>query len=327
MDEGFNDVGFDIADNGGQQHLHSSAETMPPLPLLPPAEETSASSATFPEEISASSATFPALPPPLPPVLQKTLSSKSTAEDAPVPQPQKEIKPASTGKKETKLEYEYAGVILPEDVDARRKLRNKLSAKVHRKRKQDALDNAKRDVEECDDTINDLKSQLTALAAGNPGLDLSEVFDELEKSSEDEEDELDDGDVSKPSEKMRPQSGSNPPVPAPEGMKSESGGKPELHVASILLDMKTSTAPGKKARKARAVAPVINGMDLPTAPDEESRKLRRLMRNRENARKSRERKKREMKKYTARRARKKAQISRLREVLNAAKSEERTCTL
>ena len=283
--------------------LHSSVEKMPPLPLLPPAEETSA--------------TLPALP--------NTLTSEKNAEETLGPQPQKKIKSASSGKKETKLEYD--GVLLPDDVDARRKLRNKLSAKVHRKRKQDALDSAKREVEECDDTIKDLKSQLTALVAGNPDLDLSEVFDELEKSSDDEEDELDDGDLSKPSEAKN---GSNPPAPAAEDLKSKPGGKPggkpELHVASILIDMKTSTASGKKARKARAVAPIINGQALPTAPDEESRKLRRLLRNRENARKSRERKKREMKMYTAKRTRKKAQISRLREVLNAIKSEQRPGT-
>ena len=337
MDGGYSAVDIDIAGNGGQQHLHSPSSTMPPLPLLPPPEETAL-------------ATFPAVP-----NLPKNISTKNKAEEPLGPQPQKKMKSASTGKRDPKLEYD--GVKLPEDVDARRKLRNKLSAKVHRKRKQDALDSAKREVEECDDTIKALKSQLTALVAGNPDLDLSEFFDDLEKSSDDEEDEeLDDNDddTSKPRRRcwddlvpksenlvhdslgakpeMRPQNGSNPPAPE-DTMPKKPGIKQDLSVASILLDMKTLpdqawsshaalAASGKKMRKARAVAPVINGMDLPTAPDEESRKLRRLMRNRENARKSRERKKREMKKYTARRTRKQAQISKMRLILNAAAESE-----
>ena len=54
----------------------------------------------------------------------------------------------------------YNGVALPEDATQRRRMRNKLSAQVHRKRKQDALNTAKLEVEGCDDVIKKLKMQL-----------------------------------------------------------------------------------------------------------------------------------------------------------------------
>lgn len=75
---------------------------------------------------------------------------------------------------------------------------------------------------------------------------------------------------------------------------------------------------GKKPagpRKFRKVEAVINGLDLPTAEDEESRKLRCKLRNRENARRFRERKKRELESYIEQKVAKEEEISRLRELL------------
>lgn len=54
----------------------------------------------------------------------------------------------------------YNGVALPSDATQRRRMRNKLSAQVHRKRKADALNSAKQEVEQCDVEINKLKMQL-----------------------------------------------------------------------------------------------------------------------------------------------------------------------
>mmetsp|Transcript_14061 Transcript_14061/g.23970 ORF Transcript_14061/g.23970 Transcript_14061/m.23970 type:complete len:148 (-) Transcript_14061:283-726(-) len=54
----------------------------------------------------------------------------------------------------------YNGVALPGDATQRRRLRNKLSAQVHRKRKQDALNKATQEAEDCDATIQNLKTQL-----------------------------------------------------------------------------------------------------------------------------------------------------------------------
>ena len=54
----------------------------------------------------------------------------------------------------------YNGITLPEDATQRRRMRNKLSAQVHRKRKADALNTAKEEVECCDTEINKLKEQL-----------------------------------------------------------------------------------------------------------------------------------------------------------------------
>jgi len=54
----------------------------------------------------------------------------------------------------------YNGVTLPTDSTERRRLRNKLSAQVFRKRKQDALKTAKEDVDECDEEMDKLNVQL-----------------------------------------------------------------------------------------------------------------------------------------------------------------------
>ena len=66
----------------------------------------------------------------------------------------------SRGKAVAKGKVWYNGVALPSDATQRRRMRNKLSAQVHRKRKQDALDSAKQEVEGCDDVTNKLKVQL-----------------------------------------------------------------------------------------------------------------------------------------------------------------------
>ena len=54
----------------------------------------------------------------------------------------------------------YNGVTLPTDSTERRRLRNKLSAEVYRKRKQDALKTAKEDVDQCDEEMDALNVQL-----------------------------------------------------------------------------------------------------------------------------------------------------------------------
>jgi len=73
----------------------------------------------------------------------------------------KKIKPAAKGRSHKKPEVaKYHGVALPADATQRRRLRNKLSAQVHRKRKQDALDTAKQEVEGCDVVVDKLKVQL-----------------------------------------------------------------------------------------------------------------------------------------------------------------------
>ena len=226
-----------------------------------------------------------------------------------------QAKSSSTGKKRTKLEY--MGVQLPEDVDARRKLRNKLSAKVHRKRKQDSLDSVKKLVEEYDETITELKTQLIGL--GNiPGV--TEIFDELEKSAAEEE-LVTNEEVAQP----------NPDLANGDGLLEGQNVKPEKpgeeNVASILMGMKSPDempqpafdSNGKRIRRPRTVAPVINGEALPTAPDEKTRKLRRLMRNRTHARRSRERKKKEVEVLNAQRMRKESQISKMRSILESAK--------
>jgi len=217
-----------------------------------------------------------------------------------------QAKSAPTRKKKAKLEYEYDGVILPEDADARRKLRNKLSAKVHRKRKQDSLDKVKKLVEEYDDTIKDLKAQLTGL--GNPLA--TEIFDSEEDFGTKEEgfadpNPCDHCDLTNGIDGQNIESTCS-------GIKPEKPG--EENVASPAFDSN-----GKRIRRPRTVAPVINGQALPTAPDEESRKLRRLMRNRVHARRSRERKKKEAEALNAQRRRKESQISKMRSILELAK--------
>jgi len=69
-------------------------------------------------------------------------------------------KPTGKGKLRSKSGAKYNGVALPEDATQRRRMRNKLSAQVHRKRKQDALNTAKEEVDGCDVVICNLKMQL-----------------------------------------------------------------------------------------------------------------------------------------------------------------------
>mmetsp|Transcript_27993 Transcript_27993/g.51634 ORF Transcript_27993/g.51634 Transcript_27993/m.51634 type:complete len:151 (+) Transcript_27993:228-680(+) len=75
------------------------------------------------------------------------------------------MKPSGKGKSRGKAVAKgkvsiYNGVALPKDATQRRRMRNKLSAQVHRKRKQEALDSAKQEVEGCDEVTNKLKVQL-----------------------------------------------------------------------------------------------------------------------------------------------------------------------
>lgn len=58
----------------------------------------------------------------------------------------------------------YNGVALPTDMAERRRLRNKLSAKVHREKKKDALEGARQDVSVCDKELTLLKSELTEVS-------------------------------------------------------------------------------------------------------------------------------------------------------------------
>lgn len=55
---------------------------------------------------------------------------------------------------------EYHGVALPDDAAERRRMRNKLSARVHRQRKQDALATAEKEVAGCDARIGGLQARL-----------------------------------------------------------------------------------------------------------------------------------------------------------------------
>lgn len=58
----------------------------------------------------------------------------------------------------------YNGVELPTDMAERRRLRNKLSAKVHREKKKDALEGAKQEVYACDKELTQLKSELAEVS-------------------------------------------------------------------------------------------------------------------------------------------------------------------
>jgi hypothetical protein len=58
----------------------------------------------------------------------------------------------------------YNGVALPTDMAERRRLRNKLSAKVHRERKKDALEGARQEVFVCDKELTQLKSKLAEVS-------------------------------------------------------------------------------------------------------------------------------------------------------------------
>ena len=83
------------------------------------------------------------------------------------------------GKKKRKMDsvandrakLEYAGHKLPSDLTDRRRVRNMLSAKVHRMKKQDALNTAKTELDACNNTISNLKQQLSAVSP-NQVLDL-----------------------------------------------------------------------------------------------------------------------------------------------------------
>lgn len=55
----------------------------------------------------------------------------------------------------------YNGVTLPKDATQRRRLRNKLSAQVHRKRKQDAINTGQGEIEACDTEIDRLRTKLS----------------------------------------------------------------------------------------------------------------------------------------------------------------------
>lgn len=59
----------------------------------------------------------------------------------------------------------YNGVALPKDASERRRMRNKLSAKAFRERKQDALNSARKEVEGCDAAINKLEMQLNDVSS------------------------------------------------------------------------------------------------------------------------------------------------------------------
>ena len=58
----------------------------------------------------------------------------------------------------------YNGVALPLNMAERRRLRNKLSAKVHREKKKDALESVRQEVFVCDKELTQLKSELTAVS-------------------------------------------------------------------------------------------------------------------------------------------------------------------
>ena len=76
--------------------------------------------------------------------------------------PQKKTKAARGPKIAAKSTYN--GVALPTDMAERRRLRNKLSAKVHREKKKDALEGAKQEVFFCDKELTQLKSELTEVS-------------------------------------------------------------------------------------------------------------------------------------------------------------------
>ena len=86
-------------------------------------------------------------------------SNNSRAIMARTPQKNTVVKAARS---QTKLTYN--GVALPTDVAERRRLRNKLSAKVHREKKKDALEGAKQEVIACNNELTQLKSELTEVS-------------------------------------------------------------------------------------------------------------------------------------------------------------------
>lgn len=71
------------------------------------------------------------------------------------------MKPTSArGKSMNKSGAKYNGVTLPKDATQRRRMRNMLSAQVHRKRKQDALNTAKQECDVCDVEMRKLQTKL-----------------------------------------------------------------------------------------------------------------------------------------------------------------------
>ncbi|EJK49397.1 hypothetical protein THAOC_31732 [Thalassiosira oceanica] len=76
-------------------------------------------------------------------------------------------------KRKMGAKHEYAGHQLPSDLVGRRRVRNMLSAKVHRKRKQDALNTAKTELDACNTTISKLKQQLSATRGKIAALELA----------------------------------------------------------------------------------------------------------------------------------------------------------
>ncbi len=77
--------------------------------------------------------------------------------------PQKQNGKATRGRKKV-AQSSYNGVALPTDMTERRRLRNKLSAKVHREKKKDALEGTKQEVIACDKELAQLKSDLTEVS-------------------------------------------------------------------------------------------------------------------------------------------------------------------
>lgn len=89
------------------------------------------------------------------------------------------MKPVGKGQSRKKINAKYNGVTLPANSTERRRMRNKLSAQVHRKRKDDALKTAKDAVEVCNVAINKLKAQLDKTRARiNP---LQSIMDAIER--------------------------------------------------------------------------------------------------------------------------------------------------
>eukprot|EP00984_Skeletonema_dohrnii_P027542 scaffold17096_cov84-Skeletonema_dohrnii-CCMP3373.AAC.1 len=72
----------------------------------------------------------------------------------------------------------YNGVALPTDMAERRRMRNKLSAKVHREKKKDVLESAKMEVVACDKELNQLKSELNEMRT--KAIALQGIFESIE---------------------------------------------------------------------------------------------------------------------------------------------------
>eukprot|EP00985_Skeletonema_marinoi_P013000 scaffold6391_cov108-Skeletonema_marinoi.AAC.2 len=72
----------------------------------------------------------------------------------------------------------YNGVALPTDMAERRRMRNKLSAKVHREKKKDVLESAKQEVVAYDKEMNQLKSELIEMRT--KAIALQGIFESIE---------------------------------------------------------------------------------------------------------------------------------------------------